>query len=122
MKVYIDSFEAVDDIRRNTPYEVFRDAVIRAGKFSTFEASDTDWKARMYTKLCHDPSVTTDKSVGYPWTLVRAATPEEIEQRQIYAEKVDNAPVICGRCLLEMRNADAKAHYCSGRKRKEAPC
>jgi len=72
--VHIDSFEAVDlpsKGRKRMTYAQFRDAVLKAGRFSCFEATDSDWSAGMFTALCRDPEIETDLSRGFPWTLVR---------------------------------------------------
>lgn len=73
-RVHIDSFEAVDlpaKGRRKMTYAQFREAVLKAGRFSVFEATASDWSAGMFTALCRDPEVETDISCGFPWTLVR---------------------------------------------------
>jgi len=111
--VHICSFEAVPGIRKGMPYTEFREAVLSAGRFSAFEASDTKWKAALYDSLASDQSVVMgQEAISYPWTMVRAATPREIEERRVYAEKVANAPAICGRCFAQMRNADVAYHVC----------
>lgn len=69
--VYVDSFEAGPTVTRKTQYANFREAVIRAGRFSAFEATANKYAAGLYTRLCRDPEVETDISCGYPWTLVR---------------------------------------------------
>ncbi|KKK94690.1 hypothetical protein LCGC14_2680300, partial [marine sediment metagenome] len=43
-----------------------------AGRFSSFEASDTPWKARMYNRLAKDPTIELVKE-GFPWTRVEKA-------------------------------------------------
>lgn len=72
--VHICSFEAVEHLRESTlAYEELKAAVLRAGRFSVFEASATSKRARLFTRLCSDPEIITDKdSVGFPWTLVRS--------------------------------------------------
>jgi len=69
--IYIDSFEAVDGVRQRMGYQAFRAAVLKAGRFSVFEATETAWKARMFDTLVADPTIETDISCGYPWTIVR---------------------------------------------------
>lgn len=75
---FVDSFDAVDlkaeDLR---DYSKFRAKVVRAGRFSTFEASANQKVAGLYTCLCRDPEVIIDNSVGYPWTNVRWADRQE---------------------------------------------
>ena len=70
--VCVDSWEAVPltpKLRRD--YAAFREAVLKAGRFSVFEATETAWRARLFTDLCNDPTIETDISCGFPWTLVR---------------------------------------------------
>ena len=69
--VHICSFQGVDTPTRKTLYEDFRAAVLRAGRFSVFEATANDTAAAMFTRLCRDPGVVTEP-VGFPWTKVRA--------------------------------------------------
>lgn len=75
-RVFIDSHEAVGGIRQRMGYPAFRAAVLKAGRFSVFEATETAWRARLFTDLCNDPTVETDISGGYPWTLVREKATE----------------------------------------------
>lgn len=69
--IYIDSHEAVEGVRQRMGYAKFRAAVLKAGRFSVFEATETAWRARLFTDLCNDPTIETDLSCGFPWTLVR---------------------------------------------------
>ena len=73
MRVHIDSFEAVElpKQKRRMTYAEFRAAALKAGRFSVFEATASDWSAGMFTALCRDVTVETDTSCGFPWTLVR---------------------------------------------------
>ena len=71
-RVYIDSFESAGHLRGKTrTYEAVKDAVLQAGRFSVFEATETQASARLFTRLCNDPELELDRSCGYPWTLVR---------------------------------------------------
>jgi hypothetical protein len=71
MKVHIDAFQSVDTVTSKTQYEDLRMAVLRAGRFSAFEASANTHAARLYNRLVRDPAVRcTD--LGYPWTKVEA--------------------------------------------------
>ena len=74
--IHVCSFSAVDLPRGEAlTYESLRDAVLRAGRFSAFEASANQRVADLFTRLCADPEIETDiTSVGYPWTLVRRRT------------------------------------------------
>jgi hypothetical protein len=70
--LYVCSFEAVDGLRSRMSYAEFRAAALKAGRFSVFEATWSQWRARFFTRLCRDPTVVVDQSVGFPWTKVRA--------------------------------------------------
>ncbi len=72
MKVHICNFEAVPGLNRQMSYEGFKKTVLKAGRFSAFEASDNQWTARMYTRLSSDPTVKLIKE-GFPWTRVEKA-------------------------------------------------
>lgn len=75
MNVHICSFEAVDlPHGKALTYEVLKAAVLKAGRFSCFEATDTQLKARLFTQLCRDPEIETlqeEHGFAYPWTGVR---------------------------------------------------
>ena len=68
---HICSFEAVGPIKRGTSYEGFKAMVLKAGRFSVFEASANDRAAYLYTRLCADPTLEIDNSTPFPWTMVR---------------------------------------------------
>lgn len=71
-RVHICSFQSLDSrVSRNTKYEDVKRVVLKAGRFSVFEATDNQWAAGLFTRLCHDPELVTDHSLGYPWTCVR---------------------------------------------------
>lgn len=63
------SFTALPPVTRRTTYRDLKRAVLKAGRFSVFDAMDSDRSARMFTKLCRDPSVRTRK-LAFPWTTV----------------------------------------------------
>ena len=66
--VHFCSFQSVDTPTPYSAYEDFRMAVLKAGRFSAFEAGDN---TALYNKLCKDKTVKcTD--LGYPWTKVVA--------------------------------------------------
>lgn len=71
-RVHICSFEAVGQIKRGTTYEQFRAVVLRAGRFSVFEATETQQTARLYTRLANDSRVKLTP-IGFPWTKVEVA-------------------------------------------------
>lgn len=70
-QVIVCSFSAVEELKgKKLTYENLKAAVLRAGRFSVFEATETDKKARLYTRLCQDPELEIENE-GYPWTRVR---------------------------------------------------
>jgi hypothetical protein len=70
--IHICSFDAVDLLRgKALTYETFKEAVLKAGRFSVFEATANQKSAKLYTQLCQDLEIETDKSLGFPWTLVK---------------------------------------------------
>lgn len=72
--VHICSFESVPDVTRKTTYEELRAAVLKAGRFSVFEATATPRAAALFTRLCRDSTIeTTPKQ--FPWTEVREKKP-----------------------------------------------
>ena len=75
-KAHICSFQSAPTVTRKTRYEDLKEAVLRARRFSVFEATENQFAAGMYTRLCRDPEIETDISCGYPWTLVRRRSAE----------------------------------------------
>lgn len=57
-------------------YDVLKATVIKAGKFSIFEATASQRAAYLFERLCKDPDLEIVNQ-GYPWTGVklREATP-----------------------------------------------
>jgi hypothetical protein len=71
-RVHIDSFQSGDTVTRKTRYEDLRAQIVRAGKFSVFEATANNISAGMFTRLCRDPELVIDhENYSYPWTGVR---------------------------------------------------
>jgi hypothetical protein len=71
---FVDSFDAVElTAADKRDYTLFRKKVLRAGRFSAFEAGANQTVAALYTQLCRDPEVVTDITGPYPWTQVRWA-------------------------------------------------
>jgi len=70
--IHVCSFEAVDYRYqgKGASYEAFKAAVLKAGRFSVFEATATQLRAKLFTRLSKDPTVFLDNSCGYPWTRV----------------------------------------------------
>ena len=72
-RIYLDSFSETDHLKgKRLTYEAVKAAVLQAGRFSVFEATETPQRARLFDRLCQDPEIETDHtSCGFPWTLVR---------------------------------------------------
>lgn len=51
-------------------YAALKATVLKAGRFSCFEATASTRAAHMFTRLCGDPSIETF-DLGFPWTGVR---------------------------------------------------
>ena len=70
-KVHLCSFSTTDELRgKSLTYANVKACVLRAGRFSCFEASENRTRAVLFTNLCHDPEIETF-DLGYPWTGVR---------------------------------------------------
>lgn len=68
--IYICNFSAVE-VPRGGDYAPFREAALKAGRFSVWEACE---KPALFDRLCRDPDIFTDTSCGFPWTTVRLRT------------------------------------------------
>ena len=67
--VIICNDEAGPSCNARTKYVDFRAAVVKAGKFSVFEATANSYARKLYTML-HDDRTLEVKPVGFPWTTV----------------------------------------------------
>jgi hypothetical protein len=71
---HICCFEAVGfKAPRKGPvdYAAFRAAVLKAGRFSVFEASESPRLSRLYNRLEFDPELKlTRERLGFPWIEV----------------------------------------------------
>jgi hypothetical protein len=64
----IDRFDSSSHLRgRKRTYESVRAAVVEAGRFSVFEATNSDQDARWFTQLESDPLVEVRRDFSYPW-------------------------------------------------------
>jgi len=74
--VHLCNFESAGHLRgKARTYEAIKAAVLAAGKFSCFEASESPG---LFTRLCQDPEVETlkeDHGFHYPWTGIRLRKP-----------------------------------------------
>lgn len=68
--VHICSFQSAPAVTRKTTYEELRAAVLEAGRFSTFEATDNQHAAKLFSRLSRDQSLELTPR-GFPWTEVR---------------------------------------------------
>ena len=76
-KTIVCSFQSGPDVTKKTTYEELKAAVLTAGRFSAFEASENRYSCQLYTRLSTDPDIELDnKSVGFPWVIVRRKTEE----------------------------------------------
>jgi hypothetical protein len=70
-RIYIDTFDSAGHLRgKKRTYETVKASILEAGRFSTFEATETAKNARLFTRLCADPEIETF-DLGFPWTGVR---------------------------------------------------
>ena len=74
MRVHICSFQAGDTVTRKTKYEDLKAQILKAGRFSVFEASNSPRSAGMFDRLCSDPEIVTSE-LGFPWTSVKLREP-----------------------------------------------
>ena len=58
---------------RKLTYEAVKKIVLKAGRFSVFEATADQRRARLFTALCADPDLVVTGG-DYPWTEIRRRT------------------------------------------------
>ena len=71
--VYIDRFSAgLDELthKEQSNHEAVLKVLRRTKLFSVFEATENQAIARTMTALTNTGRITTDTSIGYPWTTV----------------------------------------------------
>ena len=74
---HICSFQSLDRrAGKGTQYADLKREVLKAGRFSVFEATDNEWAAKLFDRLCKDPEIEIVQ-MGYPWTGVRLRTKGE---------------------------------------------
>jgi hypothetical protein len=69
--IHTCSFSDVELTSKRPTYEALKAAVLKAGRFSCFEASETPYLGRLYTRLCRDPELVMTQ-LPFPWTKVEA--------------------------------------------------
>jgi len=77
--MFLDSFECgTMELRgRALTYEALKARVLAAGRFSVFEATATETRARLFTRLERDPDVVRVQ-LDFPWIGIRR---RDLEQR-----------------------------------------
>lgn len=70
MTVYICSFASTDAIVGGKTYEKVREAVLAAGRFSIFEATESQRMAGWFERLKRDPTLEIFE-LAYPWIGIR---------------------------------------------------
>lgn len=69
--IHICSFSALDIPRgKRNDYEAVKAALLAAGRFSIFEATDTAKMARLFDRLSKDPELEF-VTLQFPWTAVK---------------------------------------------------
>jgi hypothetical protein len=74
-KWYIDVFDSAGDLRgKKRTYEAVKERVIAAGRFSIFEATNSDRDIAIFSQLERDKELVITR-LGYPWIGVERRTP-----------------------------------------------
>ncbi len=70
-RVFVDNFASADHLKgRKRTYETVKTAVLEAGRFSIFEACESQRNARLFGRLMKDPEL-EHWLMGFPWTGIR---------------------------------------------------
>lgn len=73
-RIFVDRFDSASHITgKKRTYEAVKAAVLEAGMFSTFEASDNQRDAVLFMRLMKDPEIEVFE-MGFPWHGVRRRT------------------------------------------------
>ena len=75
VSVIICQFDSGVKVGVGTKYEAFKRSIVKAVKFSVFEATASMKRARFFEALCHDPEIETTP-LQFPWTAVRVRPKE----------------------------------------------
>lgn len=67
--VHVCSFDALPRVTQRTTYESLRATAVEVGWFSVFEAAASPRAAKLFARLCRDPTVKTTP-MDFPWTRV----------------------------------------------------
>ena len=68
--LHICSFQGAPDVTRKTTYEELRAGVLKSGRFSVFEATETPRAARLFARLMRDSTLEITRK-AFPWTEVK---------------------------------------------------
>ena len=69
--VHVCCFDSASHLTgRKRTYESVKAAVLEAGRFSVFEATENDKNAALFTQLHHDPELEVGGG-AFPWIHVR---------------------------------------------------
>lgn len=74
--IHLCSFDSGIPSKQKRDYPMLRAALLAVGRFSVFEATESQRVAKLYTKLSDDPSLLIT-NLGYPWTAVRLRTADD---------------------------------------------
>ena len=79
--IHVCSFDSTEHLRgRARTYAAVKAAVLKAGRFSVFEATASMKNAVIFTTLERDPTVVVKRDYGYPWIgPVTAVSPPQPE-------------------------------------------
>ncbi len=66
--VHLCRFDTTFDIRKPT-YDKIKAEVLKAGRFSVFDATQSQIRASLFTRLERDPELVLTR-VGFPWIKV----------------------------------------------------
>lgn len=69
--IHVCRFDSTEELRTTrVTYANIKALVLKAGRFSVFEATSTPKRAQIFTDLCRDPELETF-DLPFPWTGVR---------------------------------------------------
>jgi hypothetical protein len=69
-RMFVCRFETTEGISK-LDYVAVKEAVVKAGRYSVFEATASAMAAKCFTHLDRDPELLIDRSLPYPWVGVR---------------------------------------------------
>lgn len=71
--ILIDCFESTAGLQGKSrrSYHAVKDCVLKAGRYSIFEATANAQAIRLFSSLEDDPELEVDHTLGYPWIGIR---------------------------------------------------